>query len=462
VVRAGGINDMALSQRTLEVKTDMTGRRFWLEGVMLGETRQLAGNLWYIEGLMPDDFTQDVDRANALVYRAGDRLYVLDTGSGEAMRQSLEKLINDAGPLKSLTILNSHSHLDHCGNNDLVHSGRAEQRNHYISKEALDRMDLAELFVYYFTNIEQYYEPLDGYVAYRQKMKVAKLLRDILALFIGRKRAWSKILTPFWKNMENDNLSRETMQSLENLPLYAIHIGETEWRGWILGEDDVWVLEDRSHTPDEVLFYIPEHRTIYMSDATFHLIPTFSESNSYYARKVFRKVLSAARSGDVKLLVDGHTHEVFRGADEITAYLGGILSDHEQFRGVLNEILQKEDGLTIGEIYSRLEQYRGVPAVIKFLALDFPVTPTSLWICILYSVLEMGYEPRGRKGHKRFYRRIRSPEICSSGLFRRCGLSLYRFYRRTRSTEICSVHGYYCECDTPQSRRSEESASHTT
>ena len=61
---------------------------------MLGETKQLAGNLWYIEGLMPDDFTQDVDRANALVYRAGDRLYVLDTGSGEAMRPSLEKLIN--------------------------------------------------------------------------------------------------------------------------------------------------------------------------------------------------------------------------------------------------------------------------------------------------------------------------------------------------------------------------------
>jgi glyoxylase-like metal-dependent hydrolase (beta-lactamase superfamily II) len=427
---------------------------------MLGETKQLAGNLWYIEGLMPDDFTQDVDRANALVYRAGDRLYVLDTGSGEAMRQSLEKLVNDAGPLKSLTILNSHSHLDHCGNNDLVHSGRAEQRNHYISKEALDRLDLAELFVYYFTNIEQYYEPLDGYVAYRQKMKVAKLARDILALFIGRKRAWIKILSPFWKNMENDNLSRETMQPLENLPLHAIHIGEAEWRGWILGEDDVWVLEDRSHTPDEVLFYIPEHRTIYMSDATFHLAPTFCESNSYYARKVFRKVLSAARSGDVELLVDGHMHEVFRGMDEITAYLGGILSDHVQFRGVLNEILQKENGLSIGEIYSRLEQYRDVPAVSKFLALDFPVTPTSLWICILYSVLEMGYEPRGRKGHKRFYRRIRSTGICSSGLFRRCGLSLYRSYRRPRSPEICSVHGYYCECETPQSRRREESASH--
>lgn len=62
---------------------------------MLGEIQYLSKNCWYIVGLKLDEFTKYVDWANAVVYRVADRLYLLETGFGEAIRQSLEKLIKE-------------------------------------------------------------------------------------------------------------------------------------------------------------------------------------------------------------------------------------------------------------------------------------------------------------------------------------------------------------------------------
>jgi len=56
---------------------------------MLGDIVQLAQNLWYVEGEMPQDSNKDPDPANVLVYRAGERLYLMDSGVGHKMRASI-------------------------------------------------------------------------------------------------------------------------------------------------------------------------------------------------------------------------------------------------------------------------------------------------------------------------------------------------------------------------------------
>jgi hypothetical protein len=43
---------------------------------MLGDVVQLANNLWIVIGDMPADVP------NALIYRKGDHLYLMDTGAG--------------------------------------------------------------------------------------------------------------------------------------------------------------------------------------------------------------------------------------------------------------------------------------------------------------------------------------------------------------------------------------------
>jgi glyoxylase-like metal-dependent hydrolase (beta-lactamase superfamily II) len=93
---------------------------------MLGEIHTLADNLWLIEGEMPDDNDKHPDLANALVYRRDDRLYLMDTGAGPRMRAGIKRALREAGPAQVFTLLNSHGHLDHVGNNGLI-SGRCER-----------------------------------------------------------------------------------------------------------------------------------------------------------------------------------------------------------------------------------------------------------------------------------------------------------------------------------------------
>src|SRR6516165_1783443 len=79
----------------------------------LGEIVPLADNLWLVVGEMPEDNFKHPDIANALVYRAGDRLYLLDSGAGQTIRQSIVQVLQEVGPVQSFTLLNSHAHLDH-------------------------------------------------------------------------------------------------------------------------------------------------------------------------------------------------------------------------------------------------------------------------------------------------------------------------------------------------------------
>ncbi len=55
---------------------------------MLGDVVQLANNLWAVIGDMPADVP------NALVYRKGDRLYLMDSGAGPTIRASILRVLH--------------------------------------------------------------------------------------------------------------------------------------------------------------------------------------------------------------------------------------------------------------------------------------------------------------------------------------------------------------------------------
>lgn len=95
---------------------------------MLGDIMQLADDLWLVVGDMPADV------ANAIVYRRGERLYQLDSGAGPTFRASVLRVLDQAGPVRCFTLLNSHGHADHVGNNDLIGRVRAVERGSTTSR----------------------------------------------------------------------------------------------------------------------------------------------------------------------------------------------------------------------------------------------------------------------------------------------------------------------------------------
>jgi hypothetical protein len=92
------------------------------------------------------------------------------------------------------------------------------------------------------------------------------------------------------------------------------------------------------------------------------------------------------------------------GRAEIEQLLETILADHESFERVLAEELAATDGLTPAELYARFCDRVDEPVVGRYQALEFPRTPASLQNIIVTTLLQLGYDARGPRRHKRFYR----------------------------------------------------------
>jgi hypothetical protein len=156
---------------------------------MLGDIVPLANNLWLVVGDLPADIP------NALVYRAGDRLYLMDSGAGSTMRASILQVLHEVGPVQSFTLLNSHAHADHVGNNDLIHLVEARQTHHYLSEAGLALLDARSYFADQFARLSASYDPATGFQAHRLLWRFAGVVRDLLAAFVGERWALEVIFS---------------------------------------------------------------------------------------------------------------------------------------------------------------------------------------------------------------------------------------------------------------------------
>ncbi len=369
---------------------------------MLGDIVPLANNLWLVVGDLPADVP------NALVYRAGDRLYLMDSGAGSTIRASILQVLHEVGPVQSFTLLNSHAHADHVGNNDLIQLVEARETHHYLSEAGLALLDPRSYFADQFSRLSASYDPATGFQAHRMLWRFAGVVRDLMAMFVGERRALEMIFSLYLRKFQPLRPSRKTIQTYEALPRQPLVIGDVSWTGWVLGEDDVWVLEARGHTPDEVLFYLPEHQVLHTADLTFPLFPTFPDSNGSVTREMLRKCRAMASAGVIRLLTDGHHHQVYQGQEGVMAFLGTIITEQEHFQAVLREILEEHEGLTVGQVYTHVRQRHGDPVVQHYLSLEFPYLPMPLQQIIAVSLLQMGYEAKGPRRKKRFYRPARA------------------------------------------------------
>jgi glyoxylase-like metal-dependent hydrolase (beta-lactamase superfamily II) len=230
------------------------------------------------------------------------------------------------------------------------------------------------------------------------------LLRAALELFTGTQRGFSLVWSLYLKKFQPFHPSVETVEPYESLPRQNLTLGNVQWTGWVLGENDIWVLEERGHTSDEVLFYIPEHKLLFTADLTFPLFPTFPDTNGALTRTMLQKCKAVASAGVVSILADSHFPRVYRGRDEACEYLDSIVTEHDAFQAVLKQILAEHDGVSVGEVYGYVRQRIDDSTVRHYLSLEYPHLPMSLQQIIAVSLSQMGYLARGPKGKKRFFR----------------------------------------------------------
>lgn len=375
---------------------------------MLGKTVQLANNLWFIHGEMPEDASKAPDWCNVVVYRAADRVYLIDSGGGTAMRASIRRILNEVGAVETFTLVNTHAHLDHICNNDVISSVDAKTKHHLLGRAAIASVALGSSYwADQFDYLDHYFDPFTSYQTHRHLYRAAALLRDSLGALFGRKRVLRWLSSVQLRKFKPANDSRITMEPLDALPSRPLCYNDMRWTGWSLGLDDVHVLDGGGHAAGDVLVYIPEHRMLCMGDVTFPLFPTFRDSSRDKILSSLQKSLAMSRDGTVHLLADGHGDRCYGGQAAIQGLLDQLISDHQEYERILWEIFETADGLTPRAVYEAFKTFSDRPVVNRYLSIEFPRTPPSLQNVMVTTLLQLGFEARGAHRNMRFYRPVR-------------------------------------------------------
>ena len=362
---------------------------------MLGDIVELKKNLWLVEGENPENVFKAPVIASSVLYKAEDRLYLMDTGVGSVFRQSLKKVIEQAYPISEFYLLNSHLHVDNICNNNIIEEVQAKKKHHYVSEAGF-----ASLNSYVFDSLmtlSEYYDVFSGY-SFPYNMQL--LLYRFRGVFQGKKKAVGAFVGMSTKKYQPVHTSRHTMQPLELHPDHEVVIGEVPWKGWDL--KDIDVLEVRGHAPDELVFYIPEHKFLFAADLTYELIPMWPPVHRDRSVQAIENCVAMASAGEIEMLVDSHHEEIYDSSDKVVALLEKFLANHSRFIEVMQEIMKAAGSLTVDEMYKRLKSRQDDPAVAAHFELDFPHSPNTLRTLICTLMLQLEWPSEGKAGKQRF------------------------------------------------------------
>lgn len=385
----------------------------------VGAIHEVAGNLHLVEGHHPHRLHEDPDIPTIAVYRTDRTLYLLDTGVGPVQRDAIRTLASRDAPPDELVLLNSHGHIDHLGNNDLVEQLAAGTRRHLIPRAARASVDFEPFFRDLYRRGLPYFDYLEGLDL--DPTTVAGLLQalgapadlDPSALRdLGRRveelglrpaiahEVPSLVIDLVLRTYPAVFPSTATMTDYEDhADAGAVTLGSTTWQGWDLG--DVQVLLSEGHSGGGTIFYLPEHRFLMLADET-STVPIWADTHPRRTADMARRALTMIDEGLVETVCAGHRPMLPVHGDDARALFVGLIDQVEEFgRAVTKALDEHPDGAVIDELYRTMRTQAAPDSLVALLLrLQFPVFGTFLKLTILNHCLLSGFterrDPQGR------------------------------------------------------------------
>jgi len=291
-----------------------------------GDIVRVAPNTLMVVGRPLAAANGEADVANTILYRAGDTLYVIDTGATPSFRPFLRKAINRLRPFRHVVLINTHGHPDHWGNNALVAGLRGVSFRHYMSRRDFPLAD------HYLAMLTDSLATISGYVP-----------------GFDDPAAQAKALVDLFPPLEQ---STKTRRAIESLPQRPVRIGRLGMRGWVFGNNDIVVLRTAGHTRGELVVYFPKTHLLHTADETVAYFPAWEESSTSGTRRTFVRLLEAASGNAVRVFTDGHTFSVLRGPARIREHIRALLDAYDAFAGVVRSRLEAagSQGATMSEL----------------------------------------------------------------------------------------------------------------
>lgn len=384
------------------------------------EATEIGPGLYLIPGHHPASMWTDANVPNIMVMHAGRELYLLDSGLGPAQRRAIVNLARKLdGQFDRVTLLNSHGHADHMGNNDVLADLDAASTRHVISEKSAPYFDTLNFFRDAYNEGGEYFDYVSGLDlsvgALMPLLTRAGLDPDTdpaLLAAIGKDIAGlglTSVISHFMGDLMIRNIA-ETYPPIhintrgvafyESSAPQTFRYGEAEWQGWQFG--DVWVFQAHGHTPDGVLFYLPEHRFLFFADETT-MIPIWADTSPGNAARNMGRVLAMVDVGAVDAIAAGHFPlDVVTGADNVRATVNGFLAQKNGFESCVHGGLAAFPGaVTIDQLYEHLSAHRD-RMTEALMGMQFPKMPTFFKLTLLNYCREHLTETRDKAGRRAF------------------------------------------------------------
>ena len=298
-----------------------------------GDVVRVAPSTLMVVGRELNPAKGEADIANVILYRPGDTLYVIDSGATPSFRPFLRKAISRMRPFRNLVLINTHGHPDHIGNNDLVMATPAARKRHYMSRLDFSLADnyVEESLAAGIAGVSGYIPGFDDPTAQAQ---------DLFELFAPLEQ------------------STNTRRALESLPQRPLRIGRLRTRGWAFGNHDVEVLRTGAHTHGELVVYLPRTHLLHTADETISIYPVWPESSAARTRRAFVELLAAASGDGARILTEGHTFSVLRGAGRIRRRVQSLRDGYDAYDQAVRRLLTEAapQGATVAELVDRVPQ----------------------------------------------------------------------------------------------------------
>lgn len=351
---------------------------------------RISDTVFLIRGDMPDEPFKRPLSSNCYVAYDNEQVVIFDTGLGPETRKGILEVAGTlAEKSKNLVVLNSHSHTDHCGNNDIVKELKDSfsQTLLLIHEKEIPNLDVTRFLKSTVQSIAEEFDPFN----LLPRSGRGGLLG--LARTLSTERAHSMLATKVRRSLGSFNTSMDIAEPLLASQAEPITRGGVTFEGWPLGRLQVFMTP--GHSPGSISLYLPDEKVFLTSDLTWPLNPPLPEGSIADVVLNLKRVARMTQLGLVESMGEGHWHErlgvgLHRG-EEVLKRLNRLIDKHRAISEAIKRAHLDLGPATVEEIFNTLKTSED-PDIKESLAYDCPRSWGLLRSVIVSNLRDTGCE----------------------------------------------------------------------
>jgi len=285
--------------------------------------KEIAQDVWFLEGYIGLDFFQKPASSNIFILRDGDMVFLFDTGAHPFYRERILNILRNYSRrgARTLVMMVSQGHWDHVINNRIIAEAGFENVRFLLPEPEKSVIDLPYHYINDARALEVYIkDPLENlefgfklleetarpYPAYSEPyyLEVWDAIRA-LPDKATRPQKMQVFLLYMTRVMMRDY--KNMAETAELLPLESRQkkwVGPVKFEGWQVGR--FFVIHDASHSPGHVSLYDPLNKLMLTGDATIEINPPFFDGSMENLLGLATKCRILAEAGIIEIATDAH------------------------------------------------------------------------------------------------------------------------------------------------------------